>query len=95
MKTRLRLPGEAWPSRPRTRARYLRVVVRTRPDKSCLGTDVWAWSVRTPAHHHLAGGTQAIRAEAMREALEWAVANAAVVEIGDRDIRRWARRASR
>lgn len=95
MKTRLRLPGEAWPSRPRTRARYLRVVVRTRPDKSPLGAELWAWSVRTPAHYHLAGGTQAIRAEAMREALEWAVANATVVEFGDRDIRRWARRASR
>ncbi len=60
------------------------------------------WAVVCPYHRRpiwngpcVASGIADDRAEAMRQALEWAVANAAVVEFGDRDIRRWARRASR
>jgi len=100
MKTRLRLPGEAWPSRPRTRARYLRVVVHTYwidLEDLDLAAHGWQWYVRKPRSRVTvyASGTASNRAEAMRQALEWAVANAAVVEFGDRDIRRWARKASR
>lgn len=100
MKTNLRLPGEAWPSRPRTRARYNRVVIDTVKldfEDPCAPNE-WLWRVRKPRSRSAAtyaSGTAADRAEAMRQALEWAVANAAAVEFGDRDIRRWAKRASR